>query len=226
MTLMYGCQVTHQLDHPKYCVVMDEVGGNINTQSDGHIGGKTFLCELGVIPQEKSSRNDKHFTLLGLTLLSGEPLVYVIIFVGKRRNPVVEMEIDPRTEEVGSVLDEDYIFKSFGEGRRFPGGPACTYRGKKIPCIHQWSPKVSMTSEILKTIVYTLDILEIFDRSSGISPTLLLDGHGSRLQLLFLQYVNDPAHLWDVLIRLPYGTSLWQVGVILCEVIFASLFSL
>ena len=47
---VYGCQVTHQLDHPEYCVVMDEVGGNINMQGDGHIGGETFLYELGVIP--------------------------------------------------------------------------------------------------------------------------------------------------------------------------------
>ena len=69
-----------------------------------------------------------------------------------------------------------------------------------------------MTSEILKTIVHTLEVLEIFDRSSGILPTLLLDDHESRLQLPFLQYVNDPAHIWAVLIGVPYGTSLWQVG--------------
>ena len=110
------------------------------------------------------------------------------------------------------VLDEDYIVKNCGEVKRFPGGPTCTYRRKDIPCICQWSPKVSMTSEILKTVVHTLDVLEIFDRSLGISPTLLLDGHGSRLHLPFFQYVNDSAHLWAVLIGVPYGTSIWQVG--------------
>ena len=82
-------QVTHQLDHPEYCVVMDKVGENMNMQGDGYIGGKTFLCELGVIPQEKLIRNNKHFTLLGLTLLIGEPLMCVIIFAGKQLNPVV-----------------------------------------------------------------------------------------------------------------------------------------
>ena len=56
-----------------------------------------------------------------------------------------------------------------------------------------------------------LDVLEIFDRTFGISPTLLLNGHGSRLHITFLQYVNDPAHLWVVLIGVPYGTSIWQV---------------
>ena len=33
-TQAYGCQVTHQMDQPEYCVVMDEVGGNINMQGD------------------------------------------------------------------------------------------------------------------------------------------------------------------------------------------------
>ena len=88
-TQAYGCQVTHQMDQPEYCVVMDEVGGKINMQGDGYIGGETFLCELGVIPQDKSSRNNKHFTLLGINLLSGEPIMCVVIFTGKRGNPVV-----------------------------------------------------------------------------------------------------------------------------------------
>ena len=76
-------------------------------QGDGHICGETFLCELGVVPQENSSRNDKHFTLFIFTLLSGESLIYVAIFTGKWRNSIVEMGIDPRAEEVRSVLDED-----------------------------------------------------------------------------------------------------------------------
>ena len=86
------------------------------------------------------------------------------------------------------------------------------YRDKVIPYLCQWSLKGSMTSKILKTIVHTLDVLEIFDQSSGILPTLLFNGHGSRLQLLFLQYVTDPAHLWVVLIRVLYDTSVWQLG--------------
>jgi len=116
---LYGCQVTHQMDHLEYCIVMDKVGGNINMQGDGHIGGEKFLCELCVIPQEKPSRNDKHFTLFGLTLLSREHLMCVVTFTGKRRNPVVKMRIDLRAEEVGSVLDEDYIVKNCGEDKQF-----------------------------------------------------------------------------------------------------------
>ena len=99
-----------------------------------------------------------------------------------------------------------------GKGKLFTGGPSCSYRGKNIPCMCAWSPKGYMTSEILKNIVKTLDTLEIFDRFTGITPLLLLDGHGSRMELPFPQYINDPLHLWRALIGVPYGTSLWQVG--------------
>ena len=106
-------------------------------QDDEHIDGEAFLYELGVTPQEKSSRENKHFTLLGLTLLSGKPLMCVVIFVGKRCSPVVEMEIDPRAEEVGPVLDEDYIIKNCGKCKRFLRGTAYMYRGKDIHWIYQ-----------------------------------------------------------------------------------------
>ena len=69
-----------------------------------------------------------------------------------------------------------------------------------------------MTSDILRDIVATLDHLDIFDRYNGMRPFFLLDGHGSRLELPFLSYINDKAYEWDVCIGVPYGTSLWQVG--------------
>ena len=40
----------------------------------------------------------------------------------------------------------------------------------------------------------------------------MLDGHGSRLELPFLQYINTPRDHWVVCIAVPYGTALWQVG--------------
>ena len=44
---------------------------------------------------------------------------------------------------------------------------------------------------------------------------MLLDGHGSRFELPFLQYINDcgnEGHCWNACIGVPYGTALWQVG--------------
>ncbi len=41
-------------------------------------------------------------------------------------------------------------------------------------------------------------------------PLFLLDGHGSRLELPFLTYVNDPGHPWVICIGVLFGTSYWQ----------------
>jgi len=58
-----------------------------------------------------------------------------------------------------------------------------------------------------------MDSLNLFPRTEdGVKPFLLLDGHGSRLELPFLKYINDPLHEWVVCIGVPYGTSYWQVG--------------
>ncbi len=55
-----------------------------------------------------------------------------------------------------------------------------------------------------------MDTLDLFPREDGVTPFfLLLDGHGSRLELPFLQYINNPLHDWIVCIGVPYGTSCW-----------------
>ena len=208
----YGCKCSHELTHPGFCIVMDEVGGNTSMTGDGHIGGEKYLCEKGVVAQLKAARADKHFTVLGVTLLNGIPLMCVVIFAGKKCEAKYELGVDPRAEVVGDLDDEDFVVKNMGDGMLFPGGPTCTYNGKKIPCMCRWSPKGSITSEILTDILRTLDAIEVFDRSTGITPVVLMDGHGSRLGLPFLNYVNDPTHPWCVDIGVPYGTSLWQVG--------------
>ena len=69
-----------------------------------------------------------------------------------------------------------------------------------------------MTSTILKDILRTIDELEVFPWVNGLKPFLLVDGHGSRFELEFLEYINNPDHEWVVCIGVPYGTDLWQVG--------------
>ena len=69
-----------------------------------------------------------------------------------------------------------------------------------------------MTSTILTDMFRTFDELKLFDRSEGKIPFFLLDGHGTRLETEFLEYVNNPDHQWCVCLGVPYGTSLWQIG--------------
>ena len=65
-----------------------------------------------------------------------------------------------------------------------------------------------MTTEILTKILENLDHLEVFNRSTGINPFLMLDRHGSRMGLPFLRYIDDLAYLWVAFIGVPYGISL------------------
>jgi len=53
---------------------------------------------------------------------------------------------------------------------------------------------------------------QVFDRTDGVLPFLLLDGHGSRFKLAFLEYIHYDKHKWMVGIGVPNGTSIWQVG--------------
>ena len=208
-----GCKVTHHLTHPEMCVVMDEVGANTNQKGDGKIGGRLLVCAKGTVPQEKINTKDKHWTLLGLTALNGDAIMCVAIFAGKRPQAVVETGYDVFATQEGKVSEESFFDRnSKGTGKTFPGGPTCIFQGKEVPCLTRWSPKGSITGDILVDIVSTLDTLSVFDRSEGRKPFLLLDGYGSRFALNFVQYVTDPLREWAVCIGVPYGTSLWQVG--------------
>lgn len=105
---------------------------------------------------------------------------------------MVELGVDPFVEEInGSVSDDDYVIKNTGKGKLFPTGPECTYKGKTIPCMCQWSKNGSMTGQILKEVVETLDSYRLFDHSNGKKPFFLLDRRNLRLSEPFVNYVRD-----------------------------------
>ena len=89
-----GCKVTHELAHPKMCIVMDEVDGNTSQKGDGHIGGKLLVCGKGMVPQQKLSNKDKLWNLFGLPSLDGYPVMCVVVFAGERRSPLYETEMN------------------------------------------------------------------------------------------------------------------------------------
>jgi len=84
----------YELLHPAMCLVVDEVGSNISQRGDGHVTGTKYCCEHGTIPYNKASHNDRHFTLLGFTALTGEPVLCVVIISGILKAFEVEMGID------------------------------------------------------------------------------------------------------------------------------------
>ena len=74
----FGCKVKIEITHPEMVIVADEVGCNTSQTGDGHVGGETYMCDKNKIPQKIASKKNKRFTLLGLTLLTGEPLSKVL----------------------------------------------------------------------------------------------------------------------------------------------------
>ena len=143
---------------------------------------------------------------------TGEPIMCAMILEGEKMKGDWVTGIDMFAEEIGSVSDRDYYNNNSGKGKVYPGGPTCNFQGKEVPCVFHCSPNGSITSQILANLLEKLDQLEVFPRIDGVRPFLLLDGHGSRLELPFLNYINCPNHEWVVFLGVPYGTSYWQVG--------------
>ena len=141
----YGCKVETRLDLPQCCVVMDEVGGDLNMLHDGHQGGTRFVCRRGETPKVNSTKKSKRFTVLGLTTLRGDPLMCVIILKGKERNVFVESRVDPFHPLFDTFQDDianskyDVLESNYGPGKLFPGGPTCYFEGKEIPAMIRMS---------------------------------------------------------------------------------------
>ena len=50
---------------------------------DGHIGEYRVICEKGCIAQRKTTKIAKHFTVIGIKNLLGEPIFCIVINEGK-----------------------------------------------------------------------------------------------------------------------------------------------
>ena len=94
-------------------IVFDETGGNTSQKGDGHMGGQLLMCEKGKTPQTKISTRDKHYAVMGLTSLTGHPVMCIVIFSGKKPNALWETGLDLEAETFRSPEDDDYFFKQF-----------------------------------------------------------------------------------------------------------------
>lgn len=120
----------------------------------------------------------------------------VVIIARENPRAKVETGIDVFVEAVGMVDDDAFFENNTCKGKKYLCGPTCEVHGVTVHCLMRWSPIGSMTSEILRDICATLDHLEDFNRSTGAMPFFLLDRHGSRIELPFVEYINDLTHLW------------------------------
>ena len=61
------------------------------------------------------------------------------IFSGAMQNPQVEIGVDFTKTIIRNIEDPIFFENNFGEGKPFPGGPTCLFRGKEVPCSARWS---------------------------------------------------------------------------------------
>ena len=205
-----GKKVEHRLKHPEYVLFVDEVGNNTNMKEDGRVGGERLLKAKGTKASISASTTDAHYTVLGFTAATGEAVMCAIIFAGSYTTQKLQLGTDIQAPLVDG---EESVRGNYGAGKRYPGGPSCSFRGKIVPPFICCSPKGGITSELLKQMLQRMDELELFPRTlGGPIPFIQLDGHGSRLQLPFLRYILTPATEWRACIGVPNGTAAWQVG--------------
>jgi hypothetical protein len=206
----FGEKVSKILKHPQYVLFVDEVGNNTNMKDDGRVGGERLLKARGQTAEVTAATSEAHFTVLGFTAATGEPVMCAIIFAAAEMTQELQLGIDIRAP---MVEGDDSVRGNYGPGKRYPGAPTCNFRGTIVPPFVCCSPKGGITSELLKSMLERMDSLNLFPRvQGGPLPFLLLDGHGSRFQLPFMRYIGDEEHKWKVCIGVPNGTAHWQVG--------------
>ena len=94
------------------------------------------------------------------------------------------------------------------DNKLFLGGNTYVFKGKEVLFFIFWLPSRSITSAILHDKLEELNHLKIFNRENGVIFALLFDGHGSRFNMDFLEYINYISHPWVTCIMIPYRTTL------------------
>jgi hypothetical protein len=236
-----GLKVDVDLVHPDEVIAGDEVGCNTNAKDkDRNKQRKTISLKSWGKTVIDHSNFDAHFTLFPLRTLSGKVVQYAVIFAfdatkvplrlvtgldlwkfdellkkvnDEERNNLIKMIRNVDEDEIKDETKE-YVSSQMGNGGLFHQGPTCHFRGRAIPCFIACSPNGSMTGEILAKVFAALDSTGVYEstRNEGRKPCALVDGHGSRFTLPFLEYVTNPDHPWQATHVLPHGTAVCQLG--------------
>lgn len=202
--------------HPEWIVFVDETGVNTNQKDDGNLGGELFIVPSDDFDARlQGATTDIHFTVLCFQSGNGEPILCAVVMKSEKDAKDIptswKLGIDVTTKLSNPNDDGMLLLEQNSESMK--GGPNCTFRGKVVPCFVCTSPKASITSQLLADMLGHMDAMNIWERTeTSPTPFLLLDGHHSRMELAFLDYIHDKKHPWAVCIGVPYGTHIWQVA--------------
>jgi hypothetical protein len=196
---MYGRPTKYNLTHPEKLIFVDEVGDNTSQANDGNKTGTKYVTGSGWRAQKQNSFTDCHYTTPGFTAVTGEPIMCAIIIAADKLKSHEKLGFnccspdwkegieDWGEDQISGILTEENMR---GLNKILPCGPTCEFNGKIVPCFVGWSSKGSITSALLAAMLKRMDVSECFDRSDGIDPFLLLDGHQSRFDLPFVEYIH------------------------------------
>jgi hypothetical protein len=94
-----GHKCTIKLIHPDWCIYGDEVGTDTAQDDDEHIGGQTYLSfGGGERVNLTSSKTREHFTAMGLTAGTGEPIMCIIKFAAAEFDTLARLGYDHQSE--------------------------------------------------------------------------------------------------------------------------------
>jgi hypothetical protein len=158
----FGLNSKYELIHPDMLIFVDELGCTTNQKQDGD--NEKYLCPKSGWPQQQVATKDLHFTILGFTAADGSPVMCTIIFAAKLLREEWVTGFKPFSEWIG---DENNLEENCGEGKQYPFGPSCTFKGKEIPCFYCCSENGSITGQLLKNMLRYIDSREVFERSTG-----------------------------------------------------------
>jgi hypothetical protein len=101
------------LAHPEFVLFINEVGCNTSQKNDSNNGGQKFIVQNGQRSLLQASFNNFHFTILGFTNFSGDPVLAVIIIASTEITAKCIMGMQPWADIVGDPFT-DIEAKLFG----------------------------------------------------------------------------------------------------------------
>ena len=104
-------------------------------KKDGSIGNAKFLFERGDVSCFPLNTKNNKYTVIGVTLLDGTPLMCARTIQGIDIHAHDCSSIDIFTNPVGDIRDKIFVRNNTGRGKNFLGGPECTYKNKIIPSL-------------------------------------------------------------------------------------------
>ena len=128
-----GCGLPTQylMQRPCKMLFIDEVGSNTSTTKGGSVGGEKFLCHVSARPQIRAATKDSHFTVLGFTAATGEPLMCAVIFSAKSSCEEWMVGFNASAPWIGA--DDNVDGNTGSVDKRFPMGLVCTFNDIKVP---------------------------------------------------------------------------------------------